>query len=290
MGSWGKRLYNSDTACDVKERFLELMQKNLTPIEIEETIIREFGDYLSDEDDAPIVWVALADLQWHYGILSPKVKNLAAEVLETIMQNLQTGERSAEENNPINLVEARRVYQMILSQMGPAKRVHMRRTYQCQWRIGDMYAYKLRSAEAKAAGIINEYYIYHMVDYLEWSGDVYPVAYIHLTSGGVLPSDVRDVPKLLLVPSMIPPRPDLPISMSERTKSGDYIYRVALAIRSKAEEKRTFIYLGNSKEFPNQEGEYIFGDCRNTIQQLVARLEVPLGYNWMIAYLQKYNK
>lgn len=289
MGSWGTRLYDSDTACDVRDRFNELMQKTQQSEAIEDTILQEFSDYLTDEEDAPIIWIALADMQWRHGILSSKVKNAAMENLNGIIQNLQSGGKRAEEYTTINLIEARRIYKKITSPMGIAKKVSIRRTYQCQWRIGDMYAYKLKSEHAEAVGLIDEFYIYHVVNHLKWSEDIYPVAYCYLTSGGDLPQDMRDIRKMLLIPSMIPPRPGLPISMSEHTKNGDYIYRVALAIRSKAEEKRAFEYLGNYDDLPCPENEYIYGDPQNTIQSTVQRLEVPLGYNWMIDYLRKHN-
>ena len=45
----------------------------------------------SDEDDAPVFWFAMADMQWNYGRLQEEVKNKALYYLDD-MKNLQRWE------------------------------------------------------------------------------------------------------------------------------------------------------------------------------------------------------
>ena len=54
-------------------------------------MIAEFEWAWSDEDDAPVFWFAMADMQWNYGRLQEEVKKKALYYLND-MKNLQRWE------------------------------------------------------------------------------------------------------------------------------------------------------------------------------------------------------
>ncbi len=72
MGTWGVKLYENDTALEVKERFDDL-RKGKNVRQITDALIDEYSEELNDEYDAPNFWFALADMQWNLGQLLPDV-------------------------------------------------------------------------------------------------------------------------------------------------------------------------------------------------------------------------
>ena len=80
MGTWGAKLYENDTALDVKDRFDDL-RKGKTVQQITDELIKEYTCELNDIDDASAFWFALADTQWNLGRLLPEVKAQALERL-----------------------------------------------------------------------------------------------------------------------------------------------------------------------------------------------------------------
>ena len=94
MGIWGCGLYQDDVTCDVKSNYLNWLRVGKTNEEATELMLEYYEDYIDDEDDAPSFWFALADTQWKYGRLNPKVKKEALRYLK-LGTNL---ERWKEEN------------------------------------------------------------------------------------------------------------------------------------------------------------------------------------------------
>lgn len=81
MGAWGARLYENDTALDIKDRFADL-RKGKTVQQITNELIEEYTCELDDVFCAPVFWFALADTQWNLGRLLPEVKEQALAWLD----------------------------------------------------------------------------------------------------------------------------------------------------------------------------------------------------------------
>lgn len=67
MGTWGTSLYSDDLASDLKGDLRDLIGDGLT---IEVAVDRVLADYkssLDDADEAPVVWLAIADAAWRLG-------------------------------------------------------------------------------------------------------------------------------------------------------------------------------------------------------------------------------
>ena len=74
MGAWGAGLYENDTALDVKDEFEKLFNDGKGVQEITDGLTAEFESIIDSTDEAPQFWLALADTQWTFGVLLPKIK------------------------------------------------------------------------------------------------------------------------------------------------------------------------------------------------------------------------
>ena len=63
MGAWGTALFSDDTACDVRDSYLDLVGNGPTGPEATKTLLREWSASLSDPDESPVFWLALAATQ-----------------------------------------------------------------------------------------------------------------------------------------------------------------------------------------------------------------------------------
>lgn len=82
MGTWGHGIRQNDAACDVIGAFEDQLKQRRTIAEATKTLQEQFTDYISDDDDGPLFWIALADMQWTYGDLAP-------EVLQKVVDDFQ---------------------------------------------------------------------------------------------------------------------------------------------------------------------------------------------------------
>lgn len=81
MGIWGSGLYANDSACDVRDSYMKLLESGYSNSEAYKKLIQDFQEYIGDEDE-PFFWFALADTQWRMGRLSLEVKEKALEWID----------------------------------------------------------------------------------------------------------------------------------------------------------------------------------------------------------------
>lgn len=74
MGASGPALFSDDVACDVRSDYRELLEDGASDAEaLSRTLVR-YGDALADEDDEPIVILALAVTASKLGRLTPELR------------------------------------------------------------------------------------------------------------------------------------------------------------------------------------------------------------------------
>ena len=83
MGTWGVGLFQDDVTCDIKQEYLNRLRIGYTNEEATEEVIDYNADSVEDEEEAPLFWFALADIQWRYGRLLPEVKEMAMKYLKS---------------------------------------------------------------------------------------------------------------------------------------------------------------------------------------------------------------
>ncbi len=97
MGASGSHIFDDDTAWDVKGIFEGALEDGCSADDAVERVKEEMSDAIEDEDDGPIIWLALACLQIEKGSLSEEVKKNALEGIEIEFRN-EPGGRWEEED------------------------------------------------------------------------------------------------------------------------------------------------------------------------------------------------
>jgi|SRR5580700_1364549 hypothetical protein len=121
MGAWGPEILQDDVAADVYADFMERFEEGMSLVEIRSELEVEYAEYLDDEDDMPVFWLAIARAQWECG-------GLQADVLAAVKHIIDsgTGLERWEEAGEAALQERREVlkeFAALLDEPNPRPRV-----------------------------------------------------------------------------------------------------------------------------------------------------------------------
>ena len=83
MGAWGPALFSDDTATDGRDDYRDHVGDGLSGSAATDRLLSEWRSTLSDPDEGPVFWLALAATQWKCGRLEPRVLEKALEVIST---------------------------------------------------------------------------------------------------------------------------------------------------------------------------------------------------------------
>lgn len=185
MGSWGVGLYQNDTAIDVREYYVDQLHRGKNGEQITAEMLEVFSDCLNDKDEAPVFWLALADTQWKLGRLEEHVKQMALSCLDSD-GILEPWEKQKDKQKRQQVLLS--VKNSILSPQPPQKVIKQYKLYQCTWKIGDVFAYKLESEYAKEKGFFGRYLVLRKVDEGTWHpGHTTPIMHVKLTKDEAIP-------------------------------------------------------------------------------------------------------
>ena len=152
MGTWGSGLYDNDSACDVRDGYLDFLQDGLGNEEAYQKTLEQFHEYFGDQDE-PLFWYALAETQWKMGRLRPDVK---ANALEWIEKN---GYLDMWEENPKGAAgwekTLQKLKERINSPMPREKRI--KKVDNNPWNLHDVYAYQFHQEKSKENGYYGKY-------------------------------------------------------------------------------------------------------------------------------------
>ena len=210
-----------------------------------------------------MVWLALADTQWNKGILLNFVK-------EEAIKHIDLGlDLSKWEETP-NLCKKRKqvldkLKTKLLSEQPVARKPKVHKSFVCEWKQGDTFAYKLTEQSVSDVGLTNRYLVFHKVG--EKSGypsEIYPVVWVKLTKDTIIPSTKEELDDLEFIQictvaewmignnqkvnALELQREAVKKStiVSERDECGYIpIYRLALMFTSKRNIPKEMVYLGN---------------------------------------------
>jgi hypothetical protein len=152
MGAWGTALFSDDTAADVRDGYRDLIGDGFTSPEATDTLVKEWGDALSDSDEASVFWLALASTQWQCGRLEPRVKSMALAIID------QGSDLRRWRDDPKLLKKREAVLAKLqaqfLSPQPPEKRIPKRYRNTCEWEVGEVIAYRLLSGKQSLFRVI----------------------------------------------------------------------------------------------------------------------------------------
>ena len=274
MGIWGFELYQNDTSLDVKDEFEELFHAGKTTQEITDKLIESYKGIMGNSQEEPLFWYALADVQWNFGVLLPAVKERALYWInkDSCMANCQEIRVTAKSQWKKTLDD---LQTKLLSQQLPAKKPVKKRLYKCQWKLGDVFAYKLESDLAKERGLYGRYFLIQKIDEGIWyPGHIVPIVYIKITDDTKLPSNIDEYNQLEYIQTSFTKYEDrfLPIDMSrlqediaEKAKINYQVdeygflpqYRIMLLNTSKKVIPSKLIYVGNFRNATPPQKEFI---------------------------------
>ena len=141
MGAWGTTLYANDTTCDVRDTYMDFLQKQLNNQEAYEEILETYHELIGDEEE-PLFWYALADTQWRVGRLMPEVKAKALEWIDkkgglSLWKESKSGSDGWEKT-------LEKLHVKLETEQPKEKRFHKRVIpFQNPWSMNDIYTYRI---------------------------------------------------------------------------------------------------------------------------------------------------
>ena len=192
MGTWGPKLYQNDVSDDVRSEYKDKLRRGMKEEDVTDTLIETYKRHIEDVDDRANFWLALADTQWELGRLEERVKEQALKCIA------DGGDiKIWEEDSPKYAKIRARVYvevkEKLLSPQPPKKEMKQYKLYQCDWKLGDVFAYKMVGEAAQKSGMLNRYLLVQMIDIGTWyPGHTTPIVYVKLTADDRLPKSINE--------------------------------------------------------------------------------------------------
>ncbi len=82
MGAWGVGIRQDDFVCDIQGEFKVQLKNGKSIAEATQFACQRYANALDDREDGPLLWLALADMQWTYGDLDPTVQERVFEIVD----------------------------------------------------------------------------------------------------------------------------------------------------------------------------------------------------------------
>jgi hypothetical protein len=176
MGAWGTALFSDDTACDVRDSYVDLVGDGLTGPEATKAVLREWSASLSDPDESPVFWLALAATQWKFGRLESHVLQQALNIIDT-GSDLARWESGSKDFGKRKVV-LEKLRAQLTSPQRPEKRIPKRFRDVNEWQVGDLVAYRLQSGRRIILRTIGHHNdkggTAPICELLDWSGEQIP--------------------------------------------------------------------------------------------------------------------
>jgi len=108
VGAWGYQIFEDDVALDVRGDFEEAIASGASPERATRLILQKYGEQLDDEDDRPVIYLALASLELERGRVTDPIRTEALKIIDR-GEGLARWEEAGEEA----LVERKKVLQAL---------------------------------------------------------------------------------------------------------------------------------------------------------------------------------
>lgn len=146
MGTCGTGLYDDDVACDVKEEYLNFLRIGMRNEEATIETINANQELIGDDEETTF-WLALADTQWNYGRLIPKVKKTTIQHIEKqIAVYNRIADKKLYEDRKRLLNE---IKEKLQSEQPIEKKISKLLLKKANWKIGDILLYQIVNEDFK---------------------------------------------------------------------------------------------------------------------------------------------
>jgi hypothetical protein len=143
MGAWGTAVFSDDTACNVRDDYMELVGDGLSGPDATKALLPMWSASLNDADEAPVFWLALAATQWKCGRLEPDVLQQALNVIDGGTDLDRWVENKADHRTRQAVLAKLR--KQLVSPQRPEKQILKRFRDSNEWGVGDLITYRLLS-------------------------------------------------------------------------------------------------------------------------------------------------
>jgi hypothetical protein len=82
MGAWSDSILADDDAQEVYDHYRRLINQGKEHAAVRQALERSWADSITDSDDGPIFWFAIAQAQWEFGQLDADVMRRVAEIAD----------------------------------------------------------------------------------------------------------------------------------------------------------------------------------------------------------------
>lgn len=82
MGVWGTSIFSNDTACDMRDYYIELLEDGATDDTATATVLTQYQSYFADPEQATTLIIALALTQSRVGRLAPAIRDRALAAID----------------------------------------------------------------------------------------------------------------------------------------------------------------------------------------------------------------
>lgn len=147
MGTWGVGLYQDDVTCDIKEEYLNRLRIGYSNIEATQEVIDYNMDSIEDEEEGPLFWFALADIQWRYGRLLLEVKEEALRCIKS-GEDLERWKENPQQYKKRKLV-LEELEERLNSPQPPEKKLAKLKVHKADWEIGDVLLYQIKNGDLR---------------------------------------------------------------------------------------------------------------------------------------------
>lgn len=248
MGTWGTGLYSNDLALDLKGTYMRLLKEGKTKEEIERLTIEQYEDTMEceGEDDEIIdAWLVLADLEWKYGRLSEKVKARAFGYLES-GKALESWEECSKTDYKKRQQVLEQLKEKLLSPMPAEKKIRVPKPYECEWKLGDVFAYQFTSDYSRERGVEKQFMVFRVTKLIQirYDNSIQPEVYVYKWMGKELPS-LDIVYNECLMPSLPPTFIEQKPTYFEENPQ-DYHWSIYISSKRYIKKENLF-YLGNTQ-------------------------------------------
>lgn len=180
------RLAYFDAVTDIEAKYYELREK-MTRDDTLAMLAEAHADELYDPDQNAFFWVAIGKAQSKYKEVTGDAAEKAKAGLEYLAESFSLSKYDAD-------ALCAKLFSDTYRDIPRAARKR-RETKFFDWQIGDVYAYKMRSAEAKAAYLDDCTLLLHVSDIRKFDRHVYPIICELLWLDGTLPKTIDEINK-----------------------------------------------------------------------------------------------
>lgn len=204
MGVWGTSLYANDSTCDIRGDYVDKLKRGKSNEIATQELIEQSQSYINDTEDGPLFWFALADTQWNYGRLLSFVKEKALYFIPK-EKELRRWDEAGKKAHDAWVQTLNKLEIKLNSPQPPEKKVSKYRFYECKWKLGDVFSYRLSGSYSEEKKLYGKYVLFRKVsEDTWWPGHIIPVVQIYNWMGDEIPR-LDIIPTLSLLPMRLRP-------------------------------------------------------------------------------------